>query len=194
MNRTFGNVNENGNGTTKIQQGMHLYGTLLMMEFGPGKQTKTQVNSSTVKSINHIIQVNSKIIVLNVKGSCLLDKNLSEVGINTPVPLFIGIRKGRSGNRFTETGVVQLARECSQAVLNITEAFPTCKLSKTHDQKMLPARKLSYSVVTLVLVDTLLELIFWHECHQLCKNCFTYMHFRSNKEKSENMISNRQIF
>jgi hypothetical protein len=38
-----------------------------------------------------------------------------------------------------------------------------------------------------------LELIFWHKCHQLRKDCFTDMHFRSNKERSENIISNRQI-
>ena len=51
MNRTFGDVNENRNGSTEIQQGMHLYSTLLMMEFRPGIQTKTQVNGGAVKCI-----------------------------------------------------------------------------------------------------------------------------------------------
>ena len=97
----------------------------------------------------------------------LLDKNLSEVGINAPVSFFIGISQCRLGNRLADAGVIQLARECSQTVFNVTETFPPSELSKTHDQKVLPTRKLPYSVVAIVLIDTLLELIFWQKLHQL---------------------------
>ena len=191
MNKAFGNVNENRNGSTQIQKGMHLYSALLMMEPGPWIQAKAQVYGGAVKCVNHIVQVNSEIIVIDVKRPCLLDEDLSEVSIYAPVPFFIGISKGRSGNRLAKTGMVQPAGKSSQAVLNITKAFPACELGKTHNQKMLSASKLSYSVVASVVINTLLELIFWHECHQLRKDCFTNMHFRSNKGMSENMISNR---
>jgi hypothetical protein len=119
---------------------------------------------------------------------------LSEVSINVPVPFLIGISKGRSGNRFADAGVIQLARESSQTVLNITKAFPACELGKTHNQKMLPASKFSYSIVALVIIDTLLELVFWHKLHQLCKDCLSCIHFRSNNKMSEIMISSRKIF
>lgn len=81
-----------------------------------------------------------------------------------------------------------------QGVLNITKAFSNGELGEAHNQEMLSASKFTNSIVALVIIYTLLELVFWHKCHQLRKDCFTYMHFRSNKEKSENIISNRKIF
>ena len=36
VNRALGDVEKNGDGTTQIQQGMHLYGTFLVVEFSPG--------------------------------------------------------------------------------------------------------------------------------------------------------------
>jgi len=160
---------------------MHLYCTLLMVEFCPGIQTKTQVYGCAIKGIDHIVKIDPEVVIINIEGSCLFDQDLSEVSINAPVPFLVCISKSRSGNWFAETGVIQFARESGQAVLNITETFPASELSKTHDKKMLPASKFSYSVVSLVMVNTLLKLVFWHKCHQLCKDGFTYMHFRSNK-------------
>lgn len=194
MNITFCYVDEHRNGSSEIQQGMHLYCTLLMMEFYPGIQTKTQVNGGTVKCVDHIIKINPEVVIIDVKWSCLFNQDLSEVSINTPVPFLIGICKSRFGNCFAKTGVIQLARESSQTVLNITKTFPTGELGKTHNQEMLPASKFSYSIVALVMIDTLLELIFWYKLHQLCKDCFSCIHFRSNNGRSEFMISSRKIF
>ena len=58
-----------------------------MMELGPWIQAKAQVNGGTVKGISQLIQVNSEIIVLDVKRPGLLDENLSEVGIDAPCKL-----------------------------------------------------------------------------------------------------------
>ena len=93
MNRALGDVDKNGDGSTQIQQGMHLYGTFLVVELSPGIQAKAQVNGRTVKSIDHIIEVNPKIIVFDIQRSCLFDKCLSKVGINTPVSFLVGICK-----------------------------------------------------------------------------------------------------
>ena len=144
---------------------MHLDGTFLVVEFSPGIQAKTQINGRAVKSIDHIIQVNPEIIVINVQRSCLLDEYLSKVGITAPVSFLVGISKSRSGYWFTNTGMIQFAGKCGETVFNITQTFPARELCKTHDQKMLPTGKLSYSVVTLVMIDTLLELVFWYKCH-----------------------------
>ncbi len=73
VNRALGDVDKNGDGTAQIQQGMHLYCTFLVMEFSPGIQAEAQVNGRTVKSIDHIVQVNPEIIVVHVQRSCLLD-------------------------------------------------------------------------------------------------------------------------
>ena len=133
MNRTFSDVNKDGNLSTEIQLGMHLNSTLLMMEFGPGIQTKTQINGGAVERIDHIVQVNPEIIVIDVQRLCLFNEDLNEVSINAPVPFLIGISKGRSGNRFADVGVIQLARKSSQTVLNITKTFPACELGKNHN-------------------------------------------------------------
>jgi len=194
MNRTIGNVNENRNGSPEVQQGMHLFCTLLMMEFCPGIQTKAQVNGCAVKCIDHIIQIDPEVVIIDVEGPCLFDQDLSEISINASIPFFIGISKSRSGNWFAKAGVIQLSRESSQTVLNITKAFPTSELSKTHYQEMLPASKFSYSIVALIMINALLELIFWHKLHQLCKDCLSCIHFRSNNGMSEIMISSRKIF
>jgi hypothetical protein len=173
---------------------MHLYSAFLMMKLGPWIQAKAQIDGGAVKGIGQLIQVNSEIIVLDVKRPGLIDENLSEFGINAPVSFFIGISQCRLGNRLADAGVMQLARKCSQTVFNVTGAFPASELSKTHDQKVLPASKLPYSVVALVLIDTLLELIFWQKLHQLCKNGLPCIHTRSNNRKSESIISSRKIF
>jgi hypothetical protein len=66
-------------------------------------------------------------------------------------------------NLFQPTIIVYPFLECSKTVIYYTGSItsarlsPACELSKTHDQKMLPASKLSYSVVALVMIDTLLD-------------------------------------
>jgi hypothetical protein len=55
--------------TSDLQQGMHLYYILLMMEFCPGVKAKAQVNSGAVNSKDDIIKINPEIVIINVKGS-----------------------------------------------------------------------------------------------------------------------------
>ena len=126
-----------------------------------------------------LVLVHLEIVVLDIKRSGLFDKNLSEVGINAPVSFLIGICKCRLGNRLADTGVIQLAGECIQAVFNIAETLPASKLSKTRDKKVLPASKLPYTVVALVFINAFLELVFWHKLEKTDKvtpprqNCLT---------------------
>ncbi len=48
-----------------------------MVEFGPGKQTKTQIDGGAVKRIDHIVRVNPEIIVLDIQRPCLFDEQYS---------------------------------------------------------------------------------------------------------------------
>ena len=60
--------------------------------------------------------------------------------------------------------------------LNISQTGSVGELSKAHHHELVTAIELDGVPVTLVAVDTLLELVFVEERHDLSEDCFSFVH------------------
>lgn len=55
----------------------------------------------------------------------------------------------------------------AQASFDIPKAFAISQLGKSQAKKLFEARKLSYSVIAMITVDTFVELVLGHIIYQL---------------------------
>ena len=77
-------------------------------EHSPRTKLKTKADGTAVKSINHVIKIKAKVI-LCIERANLLNKNLSEIGIDSPVSFLISLGKCVTRNSIADTAMIQSA-------------------------------------------------------------------------------------
>ena len=186
------------NVAAQIQKGMEFYCPLSLPEFCPGEKRQAKVDGSRIQSVHRLIQLDAEGI-FGVKLSGFCDKDLSEIGINPPIPVLIGMGKGIAGNLPPYAQVIKSGWSCPQTGLNISQAFSVGKLGEGHAEVLVPAGKADHIAVAVVSIDAFSELVCGDKVHQLCKDCFPGIHalppFLSIQEigTSEKKFSNRKI-
>jgi len=86
-----------GDVALQVQQGVKLDSAFGSSELGPWKQGKTQIDGRGVQSVCGLNKIDSK-AVARIQNLSTLDQDLSEVSKNSPIPAFVGIRKGALGD------------------------------------------------------------------------------------------------
>ena len=161
------------NRASQVHQRIHLERALAMVELRSGTQLQTQLNGAAVKRIYHLIKANPQLFIL-VKLSGFLYQSHRKVLIDMPVLLLVGLSQSGSGH-YLDARSVEVSAEvkCS---LNISQARPVGELREDHHHELVTAIELDGVPVTLVAVDTLLELVFVEERHDLSEDCFSFVH------------------
>lgn len=122
-------MNKCRNGIPKIHQGMHLDCSFpMMMKLIPWTNLQTQLNSATVKGIDHFIQVKSKFLSL-IRFLYLSYQNLCKVLIDTPILLFIRFCQGGFWY-WLDTRTVKVRRTKVKCSLYVSQPGPVRELSK----------------------------------------------------------------
>ena len=174
MDGTFRYSDECGDRTPEIHQRMHFDGAFLMMEGRPRAQRKTKVDGGAVESIDHLVKIDAKLLSV-IKILCSLHQTFSKVLIDTPILLLVRFRQGGLGHCL-ESGPVQILSAEVKCSLNISQTRTVGELRKAHHQELVPAVELDRMPVAAVAVDTLLELVFVDERHDLREDGFTLVH------------------
>jgi len=73
----------------------------------PGKDGETQIDRRGIEGIDGLIDLDAEVFV-EIKTACYMDQGLSQVGVNPPIPLFVGIGQCTAGNLGTDAHMVQL--------------------------------------------------------------------------------------
>lgn len=84
---------------------MHLDTSFMLTELSPRAKFKTKADGAAVKSINHVIKIKAKVI-LCIERTNLLDKNLSEISIDSPVSFLISLGKCVTRNSIADTAMI----------------------------------------------------------------------------------------
>ena len=165
--------NKSGNRASKVHERMHLESSLPVVELRPGTQLQAQLDGAAVERIYHLLKTNPQLLIL-VKRCGFLNQSHREVLIDTPILLLVGLRKRGFGHHL-DAGSVEVSAEvkCS---LNISQAGTVGELSEAHHHELVAAVEPDCVTVALVTVDTLLELVFIDERHNLRENCFSFVH------------------
>jgi len=102
---------------------------------------------------------------MRVQSSGFSDEHLGEVGVDTPIPDFVGIGQGIAGNVPTDAHMVKLVSRSSEACLDIPQAFAASKLSKGHAEKLVPASEAFDLVIAVVSCDAFAKFVDRKEFH-----------------------------
>jgi len=194
VNTTVSKTDECRNRASEIHQRMHFERTFTMMESGPRAKLETQFNGAAVKGINHLLKIDTKLLV-GIKFLCFPYQNLCKVLINTPILLLVHFCKRGPGHCLESRSVEVLSAEV-KGCFNVSQTGTVCELCKAHHHELITAFELYRVFVALVVVDTLLKLIFINKRHNLCKDCFSFIHSLQNVAQMpihKTMISNRKI-
>ena len=97
-----------------------------------------------------------------------------KVLIAMPILFLVSLRKRGSGHHLDPRTVeVSAEVKCS---LNISQTNPVGELSEAHPHELVTAIELNGVPVTHIVVDTLFELVFVKERHNLIEDCFSFVH------------------
>ena len=80
----------------------------MLAKLSPRAKLKTKADGTAVKSINHVIKIKAKVI-LCIERANLLNKNLSEIGIDSPVSFLISLVMCVTRNSIADTAMIQSA-------------------------------------------------------------------------------------
>ena len=127
---------------------MHLDSSFGFAKMRPRKEGKTQIDCRRIEGIEKIVQLYRQFLVL-IELSRNRDKMIGKVMINTVISLLVGI--GQSGLRClsAESYVIKLFVVRVQACLNISQAFPVCKLGKGKAEELIITGEFSDPVIAL---------------------------------------------
>src|SRR5438045_6686395 len=105
----FCNADKRGNAAMQVQQGMHLDRRFVPAKSCPGKQRQAEIDGRGIQGIEVLIQLHAQGIV-GIQGARDTDKNLSEVGIDSPVAqpsicYIRGLQKGKTQRRWIQCQV-----------------------------------------------------------------------------------------
>src|SRR5690554_496699 len=173
----FCKMDEDRDVASQVNLCMHLYTSLILTELSPWTKLETETDGAAVESINHIVNIKPE-LVFRVKRSDFLDEDLSQLGINMPVPILVGFCQRVSRNRITNAAVIQLSdySQRIQARFDITQATLICILSHAHNKKLIVAGKVPNTIITLILGDYFVKISTRYELHNLSEDCLSEIH------------------
>lgn len=161
MYLTLCQMDECGYAASETEQRVHLKGTFAMMEFFPGTQFKTQLNRTAVEGIHHLVDIKT-IVVVVIKFSCILDKVLGEIMIDSPVLFLVHLAESRAWNK-------------AQAKIR-AETLLGGQLCEAHDHELVTTTEPNLVTVAIVPSYALAEEILWEQRHDLGEDTLTLMH------------------
>ena len=170
---SVGNQDKFGNVALEIQQRMQFDRPFGSPKLRPGKQRKAQVDRGGIQGVDRGVET-EVVAQLELLGS--LDEDLSEVGVDAPIALVIGMSKVAVRNRAVNTHVVEFGLHHAQTRLDFAQAVAVGQLGKRHDPKLLDTFVRADLVVAAIAVDARLKASPRNELHELRKNELAFVH------------------
>ena len=170
-----GHINIGRNAASQIQQGVQFHGALMATEFSPRKKRQAQIDGCGVQGIHGLGQLHSeRFVAIEVAGGG--NQDLSEIGIDAPVTMLVGVRQGIARNLPPEAHVIKLGLLGAQTGFDIAETFAVGELSEGQTKELIPAREFFDVAIALVTIDANLKLVGREKVHELRENGSAKIH------------------
>ena len=169
---------------------MHLHSSSVLLVFRPGTKIQAKFYGAAVKGKDHLLKAKSEVIIL-VQPLSPCYQHHSEIAIYLPVLGLVHI--GESGlEDELQAGVIKFGRENCQRGLDVTKAGTVSELGIAHHTELVTASEYQSMKVSIVFVNTFLELILWNQIHQLREYGLSDRHNESKLDKY--YIQKNEIF
>ena len=152
MHLAIGYVDESRYVAAQVHQGVKLDCRLGLAEVGPREDRETQVDGRRVERIDCIVEFDAEFLV-DVETTGDLNKGLCEIGVDAPVPFFVGIGQCTASNLGSNTHVVELGTLGPETSFDVAQAFPVGELRKGHATVLVLAGKALDVLVATITLD-----------------------------------------
>ena len=145
---------------------MQFDGGLGLAEVCPGEHGQAQVDGGGVEGVDGVIEFQSQ-VVLGIQGSGETDEGVSEVGIEAPVALLVGVGQGSAGDAAAQSQVVEFILVRAQADLDVAQAFAVSELGEGQTEELVETSKGLNVAIALITPDAAAEAMHGQVGHEL---------------------------
>src|SRR5208283_2204187 len=121
---------------------------------------------------------------IGVKRGRLLDEDVSEVGEDAPVAVFIGIGQRAAGGGLADASVIEFRAEGCQTGFDVAQTFTPGQLRERQYEELFVGGEFADAAVAVVTGDTLVELVFGEEVEELGEDGATFVHKVKNRQSA----------
>jgi len=172
---------------------MQFDGSLVLSEVGPWKHRQAQVDGCCVESVSCLFQFESKRFVA-VKFASRIDQRISQIGVDLPVPLLVGIGNRWSWHLAANAHMIKFLFLGTQADFDISQTFAIGDLRKGHAEVLIEAGELLYFVIALIPGNAAAECMQRHKVQNLWENEFASVHVSHPPVGSQENAQTDNIF
>ena len=137
----------------QVQQGVEFDGGLGLAEVCPGEHGQAQVDGGGVEGVDGVIEFQPQVL-LGIQGTGQADEGVSEVGVQAPVTLLVGVGKGIAGDAAAQSQVVEFVLVGAQADLDVAQALAVGELGEGQAEELVQAGKGLDVAVAVIALDT----------------------------------------
>lgn len=173
-------MNEAGDISAKVEQGMQLDCCFGRAKWSPRKYRQAQIDSGRIQCVDRLQEIDAKWFVY-VERSSYANQALCEVGINAPVSNRIGIGQRVAGYHAAKAHMVKLGGLTAQTGFDVAQALAIGQLRERHTQKLVETSEVFDLVLPVVARDASAESGQRQVRHHLRKNKFARVHWQSSQ-------------
>lgn len=171
----FGNVDEGGDVSLQVQQGMDFNASLGGAKRRPPEQRQAKVDGSRVKCVDGFGELQLEILcVIQWAGDA--DQPLGEVGVHLPVAKLVGLGQGTERHAAGDAEMVEFFAVRLQTDDGVAQACALRQLSDCHHPELLGATESAHSVVAVVTPHATLKRVPGQLVHDLGENETSFVH------------------
>ena len=168
-------MNKGRDVAAQVQESMQFHCCLGATKGSPGEDGKAQVDGGGVECVNRVVELDAKTVV-EIQPTSRLDQGLSQVGIDTPVTLFVGFRQSTARNPGSYPHVVKLLTLGTQTGFDVSQTFPVSQLGKGHAAILILTTEAFDTLVSAVPMDATTERVRRNMVDGLRKDQFAGVH------------------
>jgi hypothetical protein len=96
-----------------------------------GEDGRAQIDCGGIESIDGLVDVDIKIFI-DIGSASNMNQGLGKIGVDAPIPVFVGVGQCASGNLSSNAHMVKLGILSTQTGLDVPEAFSLSQLCESH--------------------------------------------------------------
>ena len=125
---------------------------LRLRKWAQGNKLKHRSMGIESEGIDRLLQLQTEFLV-GIQASGLHNELLRQVGVDTPVPCFVGLGQSAAGHLPAKSQRIEQLASGAQAGLDVPQTLPVRQLRKCHCQKLVPAREAAHPAVSSITLD-----------------------------------------
>jgi hypothetical protein len=135
VNLPFRNPYKRWDVAAQIEKCVKFDGSFALPEPGPREEGKTQVDGCGIEDVGDPIQLHTE-VVPGIQPPGYTNQHVSEICVDAPISLFVGIGQRALGDPAPDADVVEFGPDGTKTSFDIAEALSVCELCECHAKKL----------------------------------------------------------